>query len=189
MSSNAPPPAAAKALAAPDAPCPHCPEKAAGLSYGGQMDGIHGDPTDTQASGLGDYAVHTLRGLDEQRAARGQRRPKGVIGHLAPIPELGPAVRAWNQARVPAGVEVAEGDVLVLRADWLVQRRPCEWVRCQELPPEALVPHTGCEFVYFVSHRWEAKNHPDPRNEQALLLALFLVARFTPDELTRVGLW
>ena len=33
------------------------------------------------------------------------------------------------------------------------------------------------------------KNHPDPRNEQALLLALFLVARFTPDELTRVGLW
>src|SRR6185436_4242309 len=57
------------------------------------------------------------------------------------------------------------------------------------MPREAFIPHTRCDVILFVSHRWESPARPDPRGRQALFLRLFLAARLAPHDLARVGIW
>ncbi|HEX2206237.1 MAG TPA: ankyrin repeat domain-containing protein [Longimicrobium sp.] len=75
----------------------------------------------------------------------------------------------------------------VVSAAWLL-RNP-RLLRHDAMPREAFVPHTRCDVVLFVSHRWESPARPDVRGRQALFLRLFLAARLDPHELPRVGIW
>ncbi|HEX8830270.1 MAG TPA: hypothetical protein VF705_03840, partial [Longimicrobium sp.] len=79
------------------------------------------------------------------------------------------------------------GCVPVVTAAWLL-RHP-HLLRHDAMPREAFVPHTRCDVVVFVSHRWESLAQPDVRGRQALFLRLFLAARLAPHELDRVGIW
>ena len=137
--------------------------------------------SDTKAAGIGyREAAASARAAFEPCVAR-LLDPKRV----ASLDTVGrPEWADWCEHVIG---ERCHGCFPVVSAAWLLDHP--RLLRHEEMPGEAFIPHTGCDLILFVSHRWESAARPDVRGRQALFLRLFLAARLAPHEVARVGIW